>query len=140
MILMFFLVIESTWQCSCTCPSFIIFSSDSEMNSLSFFFSFNSCVIQLDVVTFILFPVKDNCLFYCSCAIYHKNLFGKNQKLNLSLERGQIDSIFRINYTDPWIEGDDKRTSRSIMVQVAEICAFCLKWYFLLKLISFWSL
>lgn len=52
-----------------------------------------------------------------SCAIYHKNLFGKNQKLNLSLERGQIDSIFRINYTDPWIEGDDKRTSRSIMVQ-----------------------
>ncbi|CAI9106538.1 OLC1v1005720C1 [Oldenlandia corymbosa var. corymbosa] len=52
-----------------------------------------------------------------SCAIYHKNLFGKNQKLNLSLERGQIDSIFRINYTDPWIEGDDKRTSRSIMIQ-----------------------
>lgn len=52
-----------------------------------------------------------------SCAIYHKNLFGKNQKVNLSLERGQIDSIFRINYTDPWIEGDDKRTSRSIMIQ-----------------------
>ncbi|KAL3518894.1 hypothetical protein ACH5RR_021483, partial [Cinchona calisaya] len=52
-----------------------------------------------------------------SCAIYHKNLFGKNQKLNLSLERGQIDSIFRINYTDPWIEGDDTRTSRSIMMQ-----------------------
>ncbi|XP_047254966.1 outer envelope protein 80, chloroplastic isoform X2 [Capsicum annuum] len=52
-----------------------------------------------------------------SCAIYHKNLFGRNQKLNLSLERGQIDSIFRINYTDPWIEGDDKRTSRSIMIQ-----------------------
>lgn len=59
-----------------------------------------------------------NVSFYCSCAIYHKNLFGKNQKLNLSLERGQIDSLFRINYTDPWIEGDDKRTSRSIMVQV----------------------
>ncbi|VFQ95541.1 unnamed protein product [Cuscuta campestris] len=52
-----------------------------------------------------------------SLAIYHKNLFGRNQKLNLSLERGQIDSIYRINYTDPWIEGDDKRTSRSIMVQ-----------------------
>lgn len=102
-----------------------------------FFLTFSSCVIQLDLVTFIFFHGKDNCLFYCSCAIYHKNLFGKNQKLNLSLERGQIDSIFRINYTDPWIEGDDKRTSRSIMVQVAEICAFCLKWYFLLKLISF---
>ncbi|XP_031114447.1 outer envelope protein 80, chloroplastic [Ipomoea triloba] len=52
-----------------------------------------------------------------SCAIYHKNLFGRNQKLNLSLERGQIDSIYRIKYIDPWIEGDDKRTSRSIMVQ-----------------------
>lgn len=52
-----------------------------------------------------------------SCAIYHRNLFGKNQKLNLSLERGQIDSIFRINYIDPWIDGDDKRTSRSIMIQ-----------------------
>ncbi|KAL4591460.1 hypothetical protein LXL04_004426 [Taraxacum kok-saghyz] len=52
-----------------------------------------------------------------SCALYHRNLFGRNQKVNLSLERGQIDSIFRINYTDPWIEGDDKRTSRTIMVQ-----------------------
>ncbi|KAL8055468.1 hypothetical protein ABFX02_04G058000 [Erythranthe guttata] len=52
-----------------------------------------------------------------SIAVHHKNLFGRNQKLNLSLERGQIDSIFRINYTDPWIEGDDKRTSRSIMIQ-----------------------
>ncbi|KAJ0714147.1 putative bacterial surface antigen (D15), POTRA domain, surface antigen D15 [Helianthus annuus] len=52
-----------------------------------------------------------------SCAVYHRNLFGRNQKINLSLERGQIDSIFRINYTDPWIEGDDKRTSRTIMIQ-----------------------
>ncbi|EPS74019.1 hypothetical protein M569_00719 [Genlisea aurea] len=52
-----------------------------------------------------------------SIAIYHKNLFGRGQKLNLSLERGQIDSIFRINYTDPWIEGDNKRTSRAIMIQ-----------------------
>ncbi|KAL1817264.1 hypothetical protein DCAR_0521687 [Daucus carota subsp. sativus] len=52
-----------------------------------------------------------------SCAIHHRNLFGRNQKLNLSLERGQVDSLFRLNYTDPWIEGDDKRTSRSIMVQ-----------------------
>ncbi|CAN7067714.1 hypothetical protein IGI04_041156 [Brassica rapa subsp. trilocularis] len=52
-----------------------------------------------------------------SFAYSHRNIFGRNQKLNVSLERGQIDSIFRINYTDPWIEGDDKRTSRSIMVQ-----------------------
>lgn len=52
-----------------------------------------------------------------SFAYSHRNVFGRNQKLNISLERGQIDSIFRINYTDPWIEGDDKRTSRSIMIQ-----------------------
>ncbi|XXG48608.1 hypothetical protein AAC387_Pa02g3005 [Persea americana] len=47
----------------------------------------------------------------------HRNVFGRNQKINLSVERGQIDLICRMNYTDPWIEGDDKRTSRSIMVQ-----------------------
>lgn len=52
-----------------------------------------------------------------SFAYSHRNVFGKNQKLNISLERGQIDSIFRVNYTDPWIEGDDKRTSRTITVQ-----------------------
>uniref|UniRef100_A0A5B7AWA5 POTRA domain-containing protein n=1 Tax=Davidia involucrata TaxID=16924 RepID=A0A5B7AWA5_DAVIN len=52
-----------------------------------------------------------------SLAFSHRNVFGRNQKFNVSLERGQIDSIFRINYTDPWIEGDDKRTSRSIMIQ-----------------------
>ncbi|GMH11489.1 hypothetical protein Nepgr_013330 [Nepenthes gracilis] len=52
-----------------------------------------------------------------SFAYSHRNVFGRNQKVNISLERGQIDSIFRVNYTDPWIEGDDKRTSRSITIQ-----------------------
>ncbi|RZB84299.1 Outer envelope protein 80, chloroplastic isoform B [Glycine soja] len=52
-----------------------------------------------------------------SFAYSHRNVFGKNQKLNISLERGQIDSVYRINYTDPWIQGDDKRTSRTIMIQ-----------------------
>lgn len=52
-----------------------------------------------------------------SFAYSHRNVLGKNQKLNISLERGQVDSMFRINYTDPWIEGDDKRTSRSITIQ-----------------------
>ncbi|ESR59333.1 hypothetical protein CICLE_v10014959mg [Citrus x clementina] len=47
----------------------------------------------------------------------HRNVFGRNQKLNISLERGQIDSILRINYIDPWIEGDDKQTPRTMMVQ-----------------------
>jgi outer membrane protein assembly factor BamA len=49
---------------------------------------------------------------------------GKNQKLNISVERGQVDSMFRINYTDPWIEGDDKRTSRSITMQVVKLHTF----------------
>ncbi|XP_047153728.1 outer envelope protein 80, chloroplastic [Vigna umbellata] len=52
-----------------------------------------------------------------SFAYSHRNVFGKNQKLNISLERGQVDSVYRINYTDPWIQGDDKRTSRTIMIQ-----------------------
>ncbi|XP_020109745.1 outer envelope protein 80, chloroplastic [Ananas comosus] len=52
-----------------------------------------------------------------SFAYSHRNLFGRNKKLNLSLERGQVDSIFRLNYIDPWIDGDNKRTSRTIMIQ-----------------------
>ncbi|TKY48368.1 Outer envelope protein 80 [Spatholobus suberectus] len=52
-----------------------------------------------------------------SFAYSHRNVFGKNQKLNVSLERGQIDSVYRINYTDPWMQGDDKRTSRTITIQ-----------------------
>lgn len=82
-------------------------------------------MISLDSFTY---PKKLLHVFLCSIAIYHKNLFGRNQKLNLSLERGQIDSIFRINYTDPWIEGDDKRTSRAIMIQVINV-------YFLIHLL-----
>ncbi|AES67692.1 outer envelope protein 80, chloroplastic isoform X1 [Medicago truncatula] len=52
-----------------------------------------------------------------SFAYSHRNVFGRNQKLNVSLERGQVDLIVRANYTDPWIQGDDKRTSGTIMVQ-----------------------
>jgi len=52
-----------------------------------------------------------------SFAYSHRNVFGCNQKLNISVERGQHDSSFKLNYTDPWIEGDDKRTSRSMIVQ-----------------------
>ncbi|KAL5082567.1 hypothetical protein RYX36_010988 [Vicia faba] len=52
-----------------------------------------------------------------SFAYSHRNVFGRNQKLNVSLERGQVDLIIRANYTDPWIQGDDKRTSRTIMIQ-----------------------
>uniref|UniRef100_A0ACD5YPG1 Uncharacterized protein n=1 Tax=Avena sativa TaxID=4498 RepID=A0ACD5YPG1_AVESA len=50
-------------------------------------------------------------------AYSHCNVFERNKKLNLLLRRGQIDSLYRLNYTDPWIDGDKKRTSRTVMVQ-----------------------
>lgn len=69
--------------------------------------------------------------FHCSFVYSHRNVFGRNQKLNISLERGQIDSILRINYIDPWIEGDDKQTSRTMMVQVCYGFCFIKNNYFL---------
>lgn len=76
-------------------------------------------------------------IFHCSFAYSHRNLFGRNQKLHISLERGQIDSIFRINYTDPWVAGDDKRTSRMIMVQVVMGLFLSNIFSFLLFLLTF---
>uniref|UniRef100_A0A1D1ZB19 Outer envelope protein 80, chloroplastic n=1 Tax=Anthurium amnicola TaxID=1678845 RepID=A0A1D1ZB19_9ARAE len=76
----------------------------------------------------LLVPKNDNCDYYLvliclqfahSIAYSHRNLFGRNQKFNFSMEKGQVDSIIRMNYTDPWIEGDDKRTSRSMMIQTS---------------------
>lgn len=52
-----------------------------------------------------------------SCTYSQKNLFGLNQKLTASVEMGQVDSLFRVNYVDPWIRSDPHRTSRSITVQ-----------------------
>ncbi|KAL0427679.1 UNVERIFIED_CONTAM: Pre-splicing factor CLF1, partial [Sesamum latifolium] len=49
----------------------------------------------------------------CYCFTYAEETINLIQWL----EMGQIDSIFSINYTDPWIEGDDKRTPRAIMIQ-----------------------
>lgn len=52
-----------------------------------------------------------------SCSYSQKNLFGLNQKLIASVEMGQVDSLFRINYVDPWVRSDPHRTSRSITLQ-----------------------
>lgn len=52
-----------------------------------------------------------------SCSYSQKNLFGLNQKLSASVEMGQVDSLFRINYVDPWVKSDPHRTSRSITLQ-----------------------
>lgn len=83
-------------------------------------YSGSGCVFSEYIICLIKVTIS------CSFAYSHRNLLGRNQKLNVSLERGQIDSIFRINYTDPWIEGDDKRTSRSIMVQVKPLLGVAL--------------
>ena len=99
------------------------------------------CVLLCKFMNFLIDGVLE---FGCSFAYSHRNLFGKNQKVNVSLERGQIDSIFRINYTIPWIEADDKRTQQSIMIQVISFCLAYLSsqrkhvlrnWFFNLSLI-----
>lgn len=41
-----------------------------------------------------------------------KNLFSLGQKLTASMEFGQIDKLFKLQHTDPWILGDRHRTSR----------------------------
>ena len=33
----------------------------------------------------------------------------------------QVDSLFRVNHTDPWVKGDPYRTSRTISLQVAPL-------------------
>ena len=47
------------------------------------------------------------------------NLFGKGQKLSVSVDLGQTESIFKINHTDPWLWGDKHRTSRMININKA---------------------
>lgn len=48
-----------------------------------------------------------------------KNLFGLNQKLSAQAEIGQVEKMFRLVWTDPWLSwpkasGDDHRTSRTV--------------------------
>ncbi|KAK9849807.1 hypothetical protein WJX84_004133, partial [Apatococcus fuscideae] len=55
--------------------------------------------------------------FIGSCSYSQRNLFGSNQKLAASVEVGQVDSLYRISHTDPWVKGDPFRTSRAISIQ-----------------------
>ena len=48
-----------------------------------------------------------------------KNLFGLNQKLSAQAEIGQVEKMFRLVWTDPWLSwpealGDEHRTSRTV--------------------------
>ncbi|KXZ54331.1 hypothetical protein GPECTOR_5g414 [Gonium pectorale] len=45
-----------------------------------------------------------------------RNLFGLNQRLTVSAEIGQVDKLFRLQHTDPWVNSDPHRTSRTITV------------------------
>ena len=80
---------------------------------------FDSCMFYmnpLSLVFVIVIETFDECmccssLYFSFCFSFtysHRNFCGRNKKLNISLERGQIDSIFRINYTDPWIQLNKK--------------------------------
>lgn len=55
--------------------------------------------------------------FIGSCSYSQRNLFGLNQKLIASFEAGQLDSTFRISHTDPWVNGDANKISRTISLQ-----------------------
>uniref|UniRef100_A0A383VQ38 Bacterial surface antigen (D15) domain-containing protein n=1 Tax=Tetradesmus obliquus TaxID=3088 RepID=A0A383VQ38_TETOB len=43
-----------------------------------------------------------------------RNLLGLNQKLSALVELGQADSLFRLQWVDPWIRGDPNRTSMTL--------------------------
>ncbi|KAF6264536.1 surface antigen-domain-containing protein [Scenedesmus sp. NREL 46B-D3] len=43
-----------------------------------------------------------------------RNLLGLNQKLSALVELGQADSLFRLQWVDPWIRGDPNRTSMTV--------------------------
>ncbi|PNW78727.1 hypothetical protein CHLRE_09g388097v5 [Chlamydomonas reinhardtii] len=45
-----------------------------------------------------------------------RNLFGLNQRLSVSAEIGQVDKLFRLQHTDPWVNSDPHRTSRTVQV------------------------
>lgn len=55
--------------------------------------------------------------FIGSMAYSQRNLFGLNQKLTASAEIGQVDSLYRLVHTDPWVGGDAYRTSRTVSIQ-----------------------
>lgn len=47
----------------------------------------------------------------------HNNLFGLNQKLSCKLELGQLETLFRLHHSDPWVGTDKHRTGRTISLQ-----------------------
>lgn len=54
--------------------------------------------------------------FVCNVEYLEKNMFGLGQRLVSRMEVGQVDKLFKVEYTEPWIVGDKKRTSRTFGV------------------------
>ena len=55
--------------------------------------------------------------FIGSASFSQRNVFGSGQKLTATAEVGQVDKLFRLHHTDPWVGGDAARTSRTISLQ-----------------------
>lgn len=55
--------------------------------------------------------------FIGSASFSQRNVFGTGQKLAATAEVGQVDKLFRLHHTDPWLLGDPHRTSRTISLQ-----------------------
>jgi outer membrane protein insertion porin family len=55
--------------------------------------------------------------FIGSASFSQRNVFGSGQKLAATAEVGQVDKLFRLHHTDPWLPGDPHRTSRTVSLQ-----------------------
>jgi outer membrane protein assembly factor BamA len=44
-----------------------------------------------------------------SCSYTQRNLFGLGQRLNASVELGQLENNFRVQHLDPWVNSDALR-------------------------------
>lgn len=53
-----------------------------------------------------------------SSAWSHSNLFGEGKRLRLEGEKGAGIFKVELDYLDPWLDGDNKRTGRRIQIRV----------------------
>ena len=77
-------------------------------------------ILQLNVIerkTISLFPsggFSSTSGFFASVNFSNQNLGGNNQKLSAEAQVGARDTIFDLNFSDPWIATDPNRTSYSV--------------------------
>jgi outer membrane protein insertion porin family len=77
-------------------------------------------ILQLNVIerkTVSIFPsggFSSTNGFFASVNFSNQNLGGNNQKLSAEAQLGARDTIFDLNFSDPWIATDPNRTSYSV--------------------------